>query len=368
MTKPLITFVLGTRPEAIKLAPVIIRFQESSLFSTKILLTGQHKEMVLQVFELFKLKAHKNLNLMKHGQSLNYISSSIIEGLSKEFQLNQPNLVIVQGDTTSAFSAALVAFHEKIPVAHIEAGLRTHDNMNPYPEEVNRKLISQIANLHFAPTKLSKNNLLREGIKDNVFITGNTVIDALLIISRNESISNKLDFDWENKKVIFSTLHRRENWGGNLIKISEGIKKILLNHKDTFLLMPLHKNKIVREVLKSEFQSFPRVLLTEPLNYFSVVEIIKKCTLILTDSGGLQEEAPTFGKPLLILRNNTERPEAVESGVAKLAGTNSENIYKMASELLEDQAKYDQMAKAKNPFGDGNASNKIFDACLQFLG
>ena len=367
--KPIISIIIGTRPEAIKLAPVIISFNDCKKFHTRIILTGQHKEIVLKVMELFSLESNINLDLMKKNQSLTYISCKILEGLKKEFQKYHPSLVLVQGDTTTAFISALAAFYEKIPIGHVEAGLRTNDIFDPYPEEANRRLISQIATLHFCPTKCSELNLLNSGIKKNIYLTGNTVIDSILYVADKAKPKNIFEhIDWENNRIILVTVHRRENWGENLHKISLGIKKILNKYQDCIVIFPLHPNKIVRDVFIKSLGDNSRVFLTEPLQYDELVFVIKKCYFLITDSGGLQEEAPSLGKPVLVVRENTERPEAIIAGTSKLVGTEPNNIFNEANHLLSNKTYYLKMSKAINPFGDGKASKRILSACCEFLG
>ncbi|WP_320676384.1 non-hydrolyzing UDP-N-acetylglucosamine 2-epimerase [Prochlorococcus sp. MIT 1300] len=364
---PRVTIVLGTRPEAIKLAPVIKVFQACKVFSTRVVLTGQHREMVAQVMDLFGLQADHDLDLMKPRQSLTHVTCSALKGLRDEFRKFPADLVLVQGDTSTAFSAALAAFYEQIPVGHVEAGLRTENLMDPFPEEANRRLISQIASLNFAPTALSASNLTSSGVIGDVFITGNTVIDALLTIAE---IAKPIDIkgaNWENQRVIFTTVHRRENWGDKLIGIADGISRVLDSHHDVSLLLPLHKNPIVREPLEKYFGNNSKVFLTEPLSYDRLVAAVKRCCLLLTDSGGLQEEAPALGKPVLVLRETTERPEAVEAGTAVLVGTQPEKIASIANNLLNDPNAYNSMARVVNPFGDGKASRRILKACRGFL-
>ena len=361
------TIIIGTRPEAIKLAPLISLFKNNKNFKTRVVLTGQHRELVKQVMDLFDLKEDINLNLMLVKQSLNYIISESLKQLKIEFSKNKPDLVFVQGDTNTAFAAALAAFYQEIPVAHIEAGLRTNDLFNPYPEEGNRRLISQIAKLHFAPTEIAKKNLLDSGVKENIEVTGNTVIDALLHVSKKKNLNYFDEIDWQNNKVILTTIHRRENWGKVLISIIKGLRKILNRHSDVFILLPLHPNPVVREPLQEYLGKHPRVLLTEPLAYDEIVYALKNCKIVLTDSGGLQEEAPALGKPVLVIRKATERIEAVKAGTAKVIGTNSQNIFDETNNLLLSQSVYEKMSKAINPYGDGTASEKILKVSLAFL-
>ena len=365
--KSLITFIIGTRPEAIKLAPVIKIFKESNKFKVRVLLSGQHSLMVSQVMNLFKIEYDNNLNLMKNNQSINYITQEVLKGMKLEFQQNRPQIVFVQGDTTTAFAASLAAFYEKIPIAHVEAGLRTGELLNPYPEEANRRLISQISTLHFAPTEMARNNLACSGIKENVFVTGNTIIDALQMVSK---LSDPFEIDGvniKNKNLILATVHRRENWGLNLNNIAFGLRKIVDNDSSIILLIPLHKNPKVRDPLQKILEGNKRIILTEPLDYDKLISILKSCKFVITDSGGLQEEAPAFGKPVLVVRDTTERVEALEAGCAKLIGTEKDNIYKESMTLLNDPEKYSEMSKTKNPFGNGDSSEKILDETLKFL-
>ena len=366
--KPLITFVIGTRPEAIKLAPLIILFKSCESISTRVVFTGQHKEMVSQVSKIFNIKEDLNLGLMKHGQSLTFITNTILEGLDMEFDNFKPQLVLVQGDTTTAFTAALSAFYKKIPVAHVEAGLRTKSLNNPFPEEANRRLISQITNLHFAPTKEAYINLIKSGISsDNIEITGNTVVDALNIISKKD-LKNKADQIYSGKDLILLvTVHRRENWGKNLNSIVLSIKRIIEFHKEVSIIIPMHKNKIVRDTLREKLGNNSKVILTETLPYDQLIGLMQKSYFIITDSGGIQEEAPSLGKPVLILRETTERVEGIKAKTAKLVGTNPDNIFKEVSELINNKSQYIMMSKAMNPYGDGNSSKRILKRCLSFL-
>ena len=365
--KSLITFVIGTRPEAIKLAPVIKYFKESNKLKIRVLLSGQHSVMVSQVMHLFNIKHDKNLNLMKNNQSINYITQEVLEGMRSEFLRNRPQLVFVQGDTTTAFAASLAAFYEKIPIAHVEAGLRTGKLLDPYPEEGNRRLISQISTLHFAPTEMARDNLACSGIKENVFVTGNTIIDALQMVSKLSNPFQIDGFNLQNKNLILATVHRRENWGINLNNIALGLKKIVETDSSTLLLIPLHKNPKVRKPLQKILKGNKRIILTEPLDYDKLISVLKVCKFIITDSGGLQEEAPAFGKPVLVVRNSTERCEAIKAGCAKLIGIDKNNIYEESINLLNNPEKYAKMSSIKNPFGSGDSSERIFDETLKFL-
>lgn len=359
--------ILGTRPEAIKLAPVIQVFQNAPGFESKVVLTGQHKEMVEQVMELFNLKADYDLEIMQPKQSLNDITCRSLRGLENLFLESKPDLVIVQGDTTTAFAAALAAFYHKIPVGHVEAGLRTDDLFNPYPEEANRRLISQIAQLHFAPTSLAVENLQRSSVLGKVHQTGNTVIDALLKVAAKQPSCDISGLEWDKYRVMLSTVHRRENWGEPLQGIAQAFLQVLDKFPDTALLLPLHRNPTVREPLQALLGNHPRIFLTEPLDYAQLVGAIMRSHLLLTDSGGLQEEAPSLGKPVLVLRETTERPEAVTAGTAKLVGTETEKIVTAASRLLADTTAYQAMANAINPFGDGRAAERILEIVRNYL-
>ncbi len=365
--RPTIAVVLGTRPEAIKLAPVILGLRRSSCFRSEVVLTGQHREMVDQVMALFGLQADRDLNIMQPGQSLTDITERSLRGLESYLSQAQPDLMLVQGDTTTAFAATLAAFYQRIPVGHVEAGLRTHDLLDPYPEEANRRLISQLASLHFAPTEAAVENLRRGDVVGQILHTGNTVIDALLWVARHSPPDPVPDLEWQRYRVLLVTVHRRENWGEPLRSIAKALVQILDHHPDTAVLLPLHRNPVVREPLQAILGDHPRACLTEPLDYHHWVGAMQRCTLILSDSGGIQEEAPALGKPVLVLRRTTERPEAIASGTAKLVGTTLEEIYPSAARLLTDPEFYAQMAQAKNPFGDGLATQRILEALQQWF-
>lgn len=362
-----VCITLGTRPEAIKLAPVIKAFQQAAGFETRVVLTGQHREMVAQVMDLFQITANEDLNIMQPKQSLTDITCRSLQGLETCFQRLQPQLVIAQGDTTTAFAAALAAFYQQIPVGHVEAGLRTDDLLNPFPEEANRRLVSQITRLHFAPTETAVGHLHKSGVVGQIHQTGNTVIDALLTVAGQRPECPIPGLDWDAHRVMLSTVHRRENWGEPLQDIATGFLTLLDRFPDTALLLPLHRNPTVREPLQARLGNHPRAFLCEPLDYSQLVGAMQRCTLLLTDSGGLQEEAPGLGKPVLVLRETTERPEAIAAGTAKLVGTDPEAITSAASELLSDSTAYEVMAKAVNPFGDGKASERIVEIVRQYF-
>jgi UDP-N-acetylglucosamine 2-epimerase (non-hydrolysing) len=363
-----VCITLGTRPEAIKLAPVIRAFQASSKFTTQVILTGQHREMVAQVMDIFGLKADRDLEIMQPKQTLTDITQRSLQGLESLFQEFKPQLAIVQGDTTTAFAAALAAFYQQIPIGHVEAGLRTDNLLDPYPEEANRRLISQIAQLHFAPTYLAVENLQKSGVTGEIHETGNTVIDALLDVAKSQPACNIAGLDWSKYRTILATVHRRENWGEPLQRIATAILQILAEFPDTALLLPLHRNPTVREPLIAALGNHPRIFLTEPLDYTQTIGAIQRSYMLLSDSGGLQEEAPSLGKPVLVLRDTTERPEAITGGTAKLVGTDPATITAAARELLVNEGAYQAMANAINPFGDGSASAKILAAVERFFG
>jgi UDP-N-acetylglucosamine 2-epimerase (non-hydrolysing) len=362
-----VNIIVGTRPEAIKMAPVIQVFRSSPLFATQVVLTGQHREMVDQVMQLFNLTADQDLAIMQPKQTLTDITCWSLQGLETLFQERQPRLVLVQGDTTTAFAAALAAFYQKIPVGHVEAGLRTDNLYNPYPEEANRRLISQLTQLNFAPTSLSVEHLQRSQVPGEIHQTGNTVIDALLTMAQRQPKCEIPGLDWQQYRTILATVHRRENWGDPLLDIAEGFLRILDKFPDTALVLPLHRNPTVREPLRAKLGNHPRIFLTEPLDYAELVGAIQRCSLLLTDSGGLQEEAPSLGKPVLVLRETTERPEAITAGTAKLVGTDPNQILAVAAELISNPIAYEAMAKAVNPFGDGHASDRILQIVTNYF-
>lgn len=357
-----IAMIFGTRPEAIKMAPLYKQMKKENI-DVEIISTGQHEKMLNQVYDIFEIKPTYDLKIMKHNQSLEDLSSTLINKISPILKQKNYDYVFVHGDTTTTFIGSLCGFYNKIPVCHVEAGLRTNDIYYPFPEEMNRKLAGTIATFHFAPTVLAKENLLKEGIKeDQILITGNTIVDALKWVIDNKKIEIKKiqkQFGLENKKYILLTLHRRENQGEVMRDILSGIKKYLYENKDFYLIYPVHLNPNVRKIVKQELENVERVILTDPVSYIEFVSLMQGSYYIMTDSGGLQEEAPYIGKPVLILRNETERPEALKSGVAELVGTDPKKIYK-AMKSMETE-KYLNMSESKNPFGDGNASKRIVD-------
>jgi UDP-N-acetylglucosamine 2-epimerase (non-hydrolysing) len=364
--------VFGTRPDAVKMAPVV---QELKKYPDKIALsvavTGQHREMLDQVLEVFEIKPDFDLQIMRAKQSLSGITSRCLEGLEDVFEKVNPDFVVAQGDTTTTFVASLAAFYHKVPFGHVEAGLRTDNKYNPFPEEINRRLTTELTDLHFAPTEWAKKNLLKAGVPiDKIFVTGNTVIDALLAVAGKPF---KFDDPWieeaskSRSRLILLTAHRRENWGDPLRSICRAVKTILKRHPDVKVLFPVHKNPIVREVVYPELESIDRVHLMEPPDYVPFVHLMKQSYLILTDSGGVQEEAPSLGKPVLVLRETTERPEAVDAGGARLIGTNQDDIAAEVESLLSSRSKYDRMAQVKNPYGSGTAAKQIREAIFGYF-
>lgn len=361
-----VALIFGTRPEAIKMAPVYHVLKNNGI-DVKVISTGQHREMLYQVLNLFGIKPDYELNIMKEGQGLSELTSRLIQKVEAIVKEEKLDFILVQGDTTSAFVGALVGFYNKIPVGHIEAGLRTGDIYSPFPEEANRKLIGNIAKVHFAPTDINVNNLLAEGYKnDSILRVGNTVIDALYWVKQNKSAdldSIRGKYNLKNKEYILMTMHRRENWGEPMREALKGVRKYLEENEKLYLVFPMHMNPLVREVIKEELEGFDRKILIDPLEYLEFISIMDGAHYIMTDSGGVQEEAPSLGKPTLVLRDTTERPEAIEAGTAKLIGTASEEIYKYMK-LLEGNL-YSEMSKANNPYGDGKTSEKILKYLIE---
>ncbi|HHY80564.1 MAG TPA: UDP-N-acetylglucosamine 2-epimerase (non-hydrolyzing) [Thermoanaerobacter sp.] len=358
--------VFGTRPEAIKMAPLIKALEREKDFESKVCVTAQHREMLDQVLRLFNITPHYDLNIMKEKQTLSEITTSALIGLERVFNSEKPDLVLVHGDTTTTFAAALAAFYHKIKVGHVEAGLRSFNKWFPYPEEINRKLTGVLTDLHFAPTSRAKLNLLKEGVsEESIFVTGNTVIDAMAYTVKEDYVfrDERLNqIDYNDKKVIVVTAHRRENWGKPLENICNALKRIAQNYKDVYIVYPVHKNPVVRETVFSMLGELGNVLLLDPLDTDEMHNLMAKCYMVMTDSGGLQEEVPSLGKPVLVLRDVTERPEAVEVGTVKVIGTEQEVVYNEGTLLLENKEEYDKMANAVNPYGDGKASLRIIQA------
>lgn len=357
--------IFGTRPEAIKMAVVVKELEKRENVKSVVCLTAQHREMLDQVMEIFNIKADYDLNIMKKGQTLTEITSKILHKLDKILKEEKPDIVLVHGDTSTTFAAALSAFYNGIKVGHVEAGLRSFDKFSPFPEEINRSLTGRLADIHFAPTEGNFKNLLREGIDEKtIYITGNTVIDAFKeVIEKDYKFEDKKlnNIDYINKKIILLTSHRRENLGKPMENIFSAIKEIIEENKDVEVVFPIHLNPKVREIAYKYLLNNDRIHLVEPLDYKPFANLIAKSYLVLTDSGGIQEEAPSIGKPVLVLREETERPEAVEAGTVKVVGTKKEAIIKETKLLLNNNEKYQEMANAANPYGDGFAAKRIVD-------
>ena len=364
--------IFGTRPEAIKMAPLVNAMKADSRFESCVCVTAQHRDMLDQVLEIFDIQPDFDLDIMKDRQSLTDITVNALLGLEKVIAELQPDIILVHGDTTTTFIGSLAAFYNKIRVGHVEAGLRTFNKYFPYPEEMNRKLTGAIADIHFAPTSVSKANLLREGVPDgSIFVTGNTAIDALKTTVKKDfrfytEELKKLNYD--KKRIIMVTAHRRENLGEPLGNICRALKRIVQSHEDVEIVYAVHKNPAVRETVYGILGSIPEVHFLEPLDVDEMHNLMGKCFMVLTDSGGLQEEAPSLGKPVLVLRRETERPEAIEFGTLKLAGVKEEDIFRLADTLLTDEKEYCRMANAVNPYGDGYASERIIAGLLYYFG
>ncbi len=362
-----ILFVIGTRPEAIKVAPLIKRLKNDCYFNVKLCNTGQHIDLLDPILNFFELEVDYSLKVMTPNQTLSSLTALIINRLDNLFSLYKPDLIVVHGDTTTSFAAALSAFYNNIKVAHLEAGLRSFNKLAPFPEELNRSLTGKIADIHFAPTVSSQNNLLMEGISKNVIVTGNTVIDALYdaikLVDESDPIilELKAKVNFNEKKVILFTGHRRENFGGGFEEIFSALELLTIARKDIIFIYPVHPNPNIRNLAQEKFKDNDCVLLIEPLNYGQFVWLLKNVYLILTDSGGIQEEAPSLGIPVLVLRDQTERPEAVVAGTVKLVGTNKNLIIDEVNKLLDDSVYYKKIASIINPYGDGNASNRIVE-------
>lgn len=366
-----ILFIFGTRPEALKLIPLINEFKKhGNKFNTKVCITSQHQEMLWQVLQFFDTEPDYNLNVMLPNQTLFDLTSNGLKKIEQVLNEVKPDLVIVQGDTTSTFIGALAAFYNKIPVAHIEAGLRSGNKYSPFPEEINRKLVSQIADFHFAPTLLAYENLMNEKIDNNVFIVGNTVIDALFMTLdkiKNMNFEEKFSFLYSDSKLILVTGHRRESFGEPFKNICNALLKIAKDNNDVQIVYPVHLNPNVINPVSSILSGQWNISLIKPLNYPEFVWLMNKSYLILTDSGGVQEEAPSLGKPVLVMREVTERTEGIKAGTAKLIGTSTEMIYNEVTNLLLNKNEYDKMANATNPYGDGNSSAKIVEIIKNML-
>ena len=372
MNKIKIAIIFGTRPETIKMFPIISEIKKyPHLIDYRIIVSGQHREMLDQMLKIFQINSDYDLDIMEQGQSLSNITNNSLLGIEKILIKEKSSMVLVQGDTTTTFTGALAAFYQKIKIGHIEAGLRTNNKYYPFPEEINRHLTSVLTDLHFTPTRQSCNNLLSEGVKrEDIFISGNTVIDSLLLmikenhIFREPLLKDKKIFE---KKIILVTMHRRENWGEPLKEVCQAINKIIDKHIDISVIFPLHKNPEIRRNVKEILENKKDILLLDALDYDDMVNLMSRSYLILTDSGGIQEESPSLGKPVLVLRDETERPEAVEAGVVKLVGTDKERVYNEVETLLNSRDKYMEMSKSINPYGDGKASERIIKKILYYF-
>ncbi|MBR7718235.1 non-hydrolyzing UDP-N-acetylglucosamine 2-epimerase [Acinetobacter nosocomialis] len=375
-----ILIVFGTRPEAIKMAPLVKEFQkDTNNFETKVCVTAQHRQMLDQVLEIFDIKPDYDLNIMKPGQDLYDITSNVLIGMKSVLNDFEPDVVLVHGDTTTTLSASLAAFYAKIKVGHVEAGLRTNDIYSPWPEEGNRQLTGILANYHFAPTQQSEENLLKEGKKQqDIYVTGNTVIDALMYVLQRienqptlkEKIKSKISKQYqldEERKIILVTGHRRENFGQGFINICEGLKELAKNNPDIDIVYPVHLNPNVQKPVNEILSDLTNVYLIDPLQYEEFIYMMNESYFIITDSGGIQEEAPSLGKPVLVMRDTTERPEAVKAGTVKLVGTDKNTLIKAAQKLIDSKIEYEKMAKAHNPYGDGRACARIVSFLQQDL-
>ena len=365
MKKIKVMSIFGTRPEAIKMAPLIKELETRKEIESIVCVTAQHREMLDQVLNTFSIKPDYDLNIMKKGQTLSEITARVLRGIEEVLEKEKPNIVLVHGDTTTTFASALAAFYQQISIGHVEAGLRTYNKYSPFPEEMNRQMVDCLTDMYFAPTNLSKENLIKEGIPaEKIYITGNTVIDAMSkTVDRN--YKNEI-LNWVgNDRLLLLTAHIRENLGENMYSIFNAVNKIANEFDDVKVIYPMHLNSKVREIAQEVLGKNDKVKLIEPLEVFDFHNFQNKAYLILSDSGGVQEEAPSLGKPVIVLRDTTERPEGIEAGTLVLAGTEETNIYKITKNLLEDENKYKEMSKAVNPYGDGKASKRIVDAIIE---
>lgn len=370
MKKLKVMTVFGTRPEAIKMCPLVLEMKKyPDLIEPLVAVTAQHREMLDQVLELFQIKPDYDLNIMTSGQTLYDVTTRALMGLKEVMEEAKPDIVLVHGDTTTTFAGALAAFYAQIPVGHVEAGLRTGNKYSPYPEEMNRKLTGAIADMHFAPTAISKQNLLKEDVNpDNILVTGNTVIDALQATVQKDYVFEDAEFNKvfeSGHRLILMTTHRRENLGEPMRHVYKALKSVLETHEDVEAIFPVHKNPKVREIVQQELGGLDRVHLIEPMDYEPFANLMAKVDIVLTDSGGIQEEAPALGKPVLVLRDTTERPEAVSAGTVLLVGTAYEDVLRETNRLLDDAAHYKKMAEAANPYGDGQSCARIVNAVLR---
>ena len=360
--------IFGTRPEAIKMAPLVKELERRKEIESIVCVTAQHREMLDQVLNTFDIKPDYDLNIMKQGQSLADVTTRALVGLEEVIKKVKPDIVLVHGDTTTTFSGALAAFYNQVAIGHVEAGLRTYDKYSPYPEEMNRQMVDRLSDMYFAPTEISKDNLLKENIDDSkIYITGNTAIDAMSTTVDENYTHPELDWINAGERMILLTAHRRENLGEPMRHIFRAIKRVVDEFSDVKVIYPIHMNPRVREVANEVFGDADRVKLIEPLEVFDFHNFQNKSYIILTDSGGIQEEAPSLGKPVLVLRDTTERPEGIKAGTLKLVGTDEDVIYEETKKLLLDKKEYEKMSKASNPYGDGHASERIVDAIIEYF-
>lgn len=365
MKKIKVMSIFGTRPEAIKMAPLVKELECRKEIESIVCVTAQHREMLDQVLETFDIKPNYDLDIMKQGQTLSDITSRVLTGLENIIKEVKPDIVLVHGDTTTTFAGAIAAFYNQVAIGHVEAGLRTYDKYSPFPEEMNRQMVDCMTDMYFAPTKLSKDNLLKQNIdKNKIYITGNTAIDAMSKTVDKNYKHKELEWIKDNERMILLTAHRRENLGEPMRNIFRAIKRITDEFEDVKVIYPIHKNPKVREIAKEIFGNTNKIKLIEPLEVFDFHNFQNKSYIIMTDSGGIQEEAPSLGKPVLVLRDTTERPEGIDAGTLKLVGTDEETIYKEAKRLLTNKEEYNKMSHASNPYGDGTASKKIVDAII----
>ncbi len=360
--------IFGTRPEAIKMAPLVKELEKRKNIESIVCVTAQHREMLDQVLETFDIKPDYDLNIMKQGQTLGDVTTRALTGLEDVIKEARPDIVLVHGDTTTTFAGALAAFYNQVAIGHVEAGLRTDNKYSPYPEEMNRQMVDRLSDMYFAPTEISKNNLLKENIDESkIYITGNTAIDAMSTTVDKNYTHKELEWIKPGERMILLTAHRRENLGEPMRHIFRAIKRIVDEFDDVKVIYPIHMNPKVREVANEVFDGDDKVKLIEPLEVFDFHNFQNKSYIILTDSGGIQEEAPSLGKPVLVLRDTTERPEGISAGTLKLVGTDEDVIYEETKRLLTDSKEYERMSKASNPYGDGHASERIVDAIVEYF-
>lgn len=370
MTPIQVLSVFGTRPEAIKMAPLVLELDRRPEFESIVCVTAQHRQMLDGVLECFSITPDYDLDIMQSGQTLADITSRVLEGLGGVLREAKPDLVLVHGDTTTTFASALGAFYEKVPVGHVEAGLRTFDRYSPFPEEMNRCMVARLATYHFAPTAQNAGNLRNENIRENVFVTGNTVIDAMKYTIGDGSFTTPAlqNLDFDHRRVIAMTCHRRENYGGPMENIFRAVRRVAEAHPEVTIVYPVHLSPYVRDTARRMLGHTENILLTDPLDAMEMHRLMSKSFFVMTDSGGLQEEAPALGKPVLVLRRETERPEAVKAGTVELAGVDEQHIFERATALLTDKTLYEKMARAVNPYGDGTACSRIAEAILYSFG